>query len=442
MTKVAASHWIYSVDDMKQWLAAKGPLIACFTVYADFYNYTGGVYRHTSGGVEGGHCVCCIGYDDNLQAWLCKNSWGSGWGMGGYFWIGYGQCGIDASMAAIDRFSTVYPMYNDLLSRVSLSDVGAIPRSGAFCTSPDIIPHGGTPINHPQTTLAASWYQDIGEPLSQSQLNYLYVRAKNLQLTGSQTGQAYLYWSPAALILWPNLWQANSIPADSGGQSVVMAAPDTGAIAVGQAPFVWTPQPNPQGGHYCLFARMVTTQHPNPIPTNQMTMDQFVQWIASNPGIGWRNVTMIDPTPPTVQVSVNIQVTNAVQIYVALDCVDLIGTAVAFTCGAESPEPPINISRTNVSQPNQILGVASNIPANFSGAITVSLWNQGTKIPDSATLTLNAFYLVPPGHPLASRGLPLTEVLRNRVGGDLAVGPVTAISVGAFTIQLKTPAQA
>ena len=31
-----------------------------------------------------------IGWDDSKQAWLVKNSWGTGWGEGGYAWIHYG----------------------------------------------------------------------------------------------------------------------------------------------------------------------------------------------------------------------------------------------------------------------------------------------------------------------------------------------------------------
>ncbi|QDQ29073.1 peptidase [Chitinimonas arctica] len=93
---------------MKQWISTQGPLISCFTVYEDFYGYTSGVYQYNGNAAQvGGHCICVIGYDDNQQAWLCKNSWGTGWGMDGYFYIGYGQCGIDASMWSIESFSRI-----------------------------------------------------------------------------------------------------------------------------------------------------------------------------------------------------------------------------------------------------------------------------------------------------------------------------------------------
>ena len=78
------------------------PLITCFTVYADFYSYHSGIYHHVSGALEGGHCVCCIGYDDAKRYWICKNSWNTTWGDHGFFNIAYGQVGIDAAMWALE----------------------------------------------------------------------------------------------------------------------------------------------------------------------------------------------------------------------------------------------------------------------------------------------------------------------------------------------------
>ena len=93
------------VSDMKKHLATVGPLAACFETYEDFVMfYKGGVYRYheeTSGEFVGGHCVQIIGYDDEQRAWIAKNSWGTGWGRDGYFRIGYGEVGIDASMWGI-----------------------------------------------------------------------------------------------------------------------------------------------------------------------------------------------------------------------------------------------------------------------------------------------------------------------------------------------------
>lgn len=116
LTQLRQSAYLATPTEMKLWLATRGPLIAAFSVYADFYGYSSGVYRYNgSAPLEGGHCICVIGYDDNEQAWLCKNSWGTGWGSDGYFYIAYGQCGIDSGMWAISSFSRIedsqHPLY-------------------------------------------------------------------------------------------------------------------------------------------------------------------------------------------------------------------------------------------------------------------------------------------------------------------------------------------
>lgn len=101
LTKIKSWKRLTSTSDMKEWLSTEGPLVACFTVYADFYSYRSGIYKHVSGESKGGHCVCCVGYNDSQQYWICKNSWGSNWGEEGYFRIAYGQVGIDSFMDAV-----------------------------------------------------------------------------------------------------------------------------------------------------------------------------------------------------------------------------------------------------------------------------------------------------------------------------------------------------
>lgn len=102
--------WQYvdnDVNAIKQALMT-GPVYSAFSVYSDFSNYSTGCYQHTSGYYRGGHAIVIVGWDDSLcsgqGAWLCKNSWGAGWGgLGGYFYIKWGDCGIGRS--------TVLPIY-------------------------------------------------------------------------------------------------------------------------------------------------------------------------------------------------------------------------------------------------------------------------------------------------------------------------------------------
>lgn len=87
---------------MKLWITTEGPLVACFSVYNDFFSYRSGIYKHVTGDFAGGHCVCVIGYDDVQQCWICKNSWAPGWGENGFFRIAYGEVGIDAEMWTVE----------------------------------------------------------------------------------------------------------------------------------------------------------------------------------------------------------------------------------------------------------------------------------------------------------------------------------------------------
>ncbi len=108
LTKISDWHRITSTDEMKEWISTKGPLVACYTVYTDFFSYTKGIYKYVSGNIEGGHCVAVVGYNDAQEYWICKNSWGSTFGLTGFFLIGYGEVGIDDSMDAVHSVANVW----------------------------------------------------------------------------------------------------------------------------------------------------------------------------------------------------------------------------------------------------------------------------------------------------------------------------------------------
>jgi cathepsin B len=93
-----------SVAAMMQEVYTNGPVEVAFSVYQDFFSYSGGVYKHVSGGLAGGHAVKLIGWgtDQGQDYWLIANSWGTGWGLQGYFMIlkGVNECGIESNVIA------------------------------------------------------------------------------------------------------------------------------------------------------------------------------------------------------------------------------------------------------------------------------------------------------------------------------------------------------
>lgn len=99
LIKIGQCQEIINVDQRKEWLDKKGPMIACMAVYRDFFSYKDGVYRHVTGDLAGYHAVSCIGYSEEEGCWICKNSWGTDWGKEGFFKIAYGQADMDTRFA-------------------------------------------------------------------------------------------------------------------------------------------------------------------------------------------------------------------------------------------------------------------------------------------------------------------------------------------------------
>jgi len=93
-----------SAKQIETEIFTKGPVEAAFTVYADFLAYKSGVYKHTAGGVLGGHAVKILGWgvEDSTPYWLVANSWNEDWGDKGYFKIlrGSNECGIEDGIVA------------------------------------------------------------------------------------------------------------------------------------------------------------------------------------------------------------------------------------------------------------------------------------------------------------------------------------------------------
>ena len=88
------------IDNIKN-AVYRHPVSAHFTVYTDFFSYSSGVYEYVWGEEEGGHLVLIVGWNDEEQSWICKNSWSEQWGLQGYFRIKWSNCGIGRYMPFI-----------------------------------------------------------------------------------------------------------------------------------------------------------------------------------------------------------------------------------------------------------------------------------------------------------------------------------------------------
>jgi C1A family cysteine protease len=83
-----------TLTQMKGCLASGFPFVFGFTVYEGFESpevaKTGVVNLPAQGEQTlGGHAVLAVGYDDSKLRFTVMNSWGTGWGMKGFFTIPY-----------------------------------------------------------------------------------------------------------------------------------------------------------------------------------------------------------------------------------------------------------------------------------------------------------------------------------------------------------------
>lgn len=92
-----------TVEQLKTALIEHGPLVAPIFYDECLANYRGGVFNEKDLGMIN-HVVLLVGWDDEKQAWLVKNSWGEEWGEKGFGWIKYGSNNIGVFAAWIDAF--------------------------------------------------------------------------------------------------------------------------------------------------------------------------------------------------------------------------------------------------------------------------------------------------------------------------------------------------
>lgn len=86
---------IESIAAIKQHLAGKGPAVVVLTLRENFHSLARpAIYADDgSNAPTFNHAVLVIGYDDGAHggSWLCQNSFGTGWGDNGCFWLKYGS---------------------------------------------------------------------------------------------------------------------------------------------------------------------------------------------------------------------------------------------------------------------------------------------------------------------------------------------------------------
>lgn len=92
---VDSSGDVPSTDSLKEALCKFGPISASIYASAALQSYGGPateVFNEGNNANGTNHAILIVGWDEQKEAWLIKNSWGEGWGFdNGFAWVHYGS---------------------------------------------------------------------------------------------------------------------------------------------------------------------------------------------------------------------------------------------------------------------------------------------------------------------------------------------------------------
>lgn len=106
-----------TIEKIKYDICRFGPVAAGFVVYENFMDdkWKGrSIYEKAEGKVLGSHYVTIVGYGKDY--WICRNSWGTDWGLLGYFKIkmGLSECLLE------DNVTACMPYFSNIAKSLSI----------------------------------------------------------------------------------------------------------------------------------------------------------------------------------------------------------------------------------------------------------------------------------------------------------------------------------
>jgi C1A family cysteine protease len=131
---------------MKKAIRLYGPMVTAFYWTNSRYNSYTGIYYYPWCPYYANHEVLIVGWNDykyhpgGRGCWIVKNSWGAGWGKGGYFFIPYGTGNVgedNLSYVSFTPYNANENLYmEDKPGMVNSAGWGATSASGAVVFQP------------------------------------------------------------------------------------------------------------------------------------------------------------------------------------------------------------------------------------------------------------------------------------------------------------------
>jgi len=81
-------------DEGIRQILAVGPAFCAIEATSGLQRYTSGVFDDPTANGQPNHAISIVGWDDTVDAWWIRNSWGTGWGIDGFGMVKRGCCSV------------------------------------------------------------------------------------------------------------------------------------------------------------------------------------------------------------------------------------------------------------------------------------------------------------------------------------------------------------
>ncbi len=210
-----------SRDEIKEDIIKIGPLAATLAVGEYYGGYWDGLVYRCRYNEGSNHAVVIVGYDDDRQAWIAKNSWGTGFpvncvgdcpmsgyegpDMQGYFYIGYGTCAIEKQLWYASGFNGL-TTWHDMEVRDDTTHDGSNADIETFSSqSAPANTFGVSCVSKSATDERQDWYGDddiVGILLNNNQCT---VTADDVEVGFEQKRETGVVTLPQSYTSQPNI---------------------------------------------------------------------------------------------------------------------------------------------------------------------------------------------------------------------------------------------
>ncbi|MFO1431306.1 MAG: hypothetical protein U1F76_14375 [Candidatus Competibacteraceae bacterium] len=293
--------------------------------------------------------------------------------------------------------------YQGIFVRGYLTQTPDSTPGGIWDVSPDVIIVGPALMDWGQFTTDDGYGKTYNiplnsyPPLSQQQVNFVWVRAINTQ-EGSFTGRIWLYLAESNMLLYPSAWISEGIRV---GNSLINYQPIKTTGGSGSTNYMLTPKPflvtppdfNTPGDNWAVIALVENTpSDPPDSPHSKLSFDddlnKFAQWVSQTPTTGFIN-TLPPPREPLVYQKVearNFQTEGSYKIGFACAGFPTSGYSVSVMMAGPDFDNSVKLSNVSITDPNQQKTVPVKLPAGFSSSIVLSVNGPGSTLPNGASV--------------------------------------------------------